>query len=251
MMQNKLYSFAGIVFKIVVPWEMAESEQFSSFEVHGAEPDFIIDVNAGRAQDYEHEEDYKHVARDGNNIKLLYKPSIAKKAYPLCILNDANAPALITEKGAFVLHSSFVLTDGKAIVFSAPSGTGKSTQAEFWKQERSAEIINGDRTIVSLCDTVFYANGCFLSGSSGYCKNVTAPIKAVVLLGQAKVNQARRISGVEPFARILSEVMIDRTSEDQMKNAVELVSKLISSVPIIEFNCELDPNTVEYLERYL
>ena len=55
MMQNKLYSFAGIVFKIVVPWEMAESEQFSSFEVHGAEPDFIIDVNAGRVQDYEHE----------------------------------------------------------------------------------------------------------------------------------------------------------------------------------------------------
>ena len=51
MMQNKLYSFAGIVFKIIVPWEMAESEQFSSFEVHGAEPDFIIDVNAGRAQD--------------------------------------------------------------------------------------------------------------------------------------------------------------------------------------------------------
>ena len=105
MMQNKLYSFAGIVFKIIVPWEIAESEQFSSFEVHGAEPDFIIDVNAGRAQDYEHEEDYKHVTRDGNTIKLLYKPSIAKKAYPLCILNDANAPALITEKGAFVLHS--------------------------------------------------------------------------------------------------------------------------------------------------
>ena len=41
--------------------------------------------------------------------------------------------------------ASFIRWQGRGILFSAPSGTGKSTQANLWVQHQGAEVINGDR----------------------------------------------------------------------------------------------------------
>ena len=60
---------------------------------------------------------------------------------------------------AFVLHGAHIVVDGEAIVFSAPSGTGKSTQAELWRRHRSAAVINGDRVLVRKSADGFTAGG--------------------------------------------------------------------------------------------
>ena len=54
---------------------------------------------------------------------------------------------LVNHQG-FILHSSFISWQNNGILFTAPSGTGKSTQADLWKKYEDADIYNGDRTII-------------------------------------------------------------------------------------------------------
>ena len=49
---------------------------------------------------------------------------------------------------SFILHSAYICVNGKAVLFTAPSGGGKSTQAKLWADHRGARTINGDRTLL-------------------------------------------------------------------------------------------------------
>ena len=251
MSRTKLYSIADVTIGIFAPWEIVEPNDFPEFEVESAEPDYSIFVHKGEAGDFPAETDYVIRKRSGNIIDLFYKPSVAELAYPRSVLADAGIDALLAEHDAFILHSSYIGINGKALLFSAPSGTGKSTQADFWHNERGAEIINGDRSIVSLRNGRFFANGCFFSGSSGFCKNITLPLHAVVLLGQAERNIAERAAGLDAFIRILKETPLRSMATENVSRVTGLIEKLIAEVKIIDFRCENDPNTVEYLEKYL
>src|SRR5699024_19054 len=52
---------------------------------------------------------------------------------------------LLLSRQGLLLHASFIRWQARGILFSAPSGTGKSTQADLWVRHRGAEVINGDR----------------------------------------------------------------------------------------------------------
>ena len=78
------------------------------------------------------------------------------RKYESALLNTGNYKifnALALEKvliahESIILHASYVNYNGKAILFTAPSGTGKSTQAALWEEYKGAEIVNGDRVII-------------------------------------------------------------------------------------------------------
>lgn len=63
------------------------------------------------------------------------------------------------QKDSFILHSAYIRHRGRAILFSAPSGTGKSTQASLWAQYAGAEIINGDRALLQKVQDCWMARG--------------------------------------------------------------------------------------------
>ena len=90
------------------------------------------------------------------------------------------------QKDSFILHSAYIRHRGRAILFSAPSGTGKSTQASLWAQYAGAEIINGDRALLQKVQDCWMARGWPVCGTSGICQNADARLSAVVLLRQAK-----------------------------------------------------------------
>ena len=65
-------------------------------------------------------------------------------------------------KDAMVLHCSVLKVKSGVILFSGPSGIGKSTQAGLWTKYRKARVINGDRTLLKKR----MADGCLLDGRS-------------------------------------------------------------------------------------
>ena len=82
-------------------------------------------------------------------------------------------------RGMLVLHSAYIVTSaGEAILFSGPSGVGKSTQAALWERCAGARVVNGDRALVDVGKKT--ANGIFYAGTSGISENVTAPVRAIV-----------------------------------------------------------------------
>lgn len=167
------------------------------------------------------------------------------------VLNVLWAEHLIARSGGFIFHCSYIEYDGDAILFTAPSGTGKSTQAELWKLYRGADIVNGDRAAVRIEEGRILAEGIPFSGSSTYCQNRSLPIKAIVYLSQAPETTIRRMRGYESYARIWEGVSVniwDQTDVELVSGAVE---RVVQNIPIFHLSCTADESAVTALEQVL
>lgn len=167
------------------------------------------------------------------------------------ILNSLGVAHLIAQNGGFVFHSSYIAVGGKAVLFTAPSGTGKSTQAALWEQHRAARIINGDRSAVRWVDEQAFACGIPFAGSSNICNNETLPLGAVVYLKQAPQNQLRRLRGAEAFRKVWEGCSVNTWDKTDVAAVSERVQQVVSAVPVFELACTADEQAVKTLEEAL
>lgn len=150
---------------------------------------------------------------------------------------------------AMILHSAYINKDGKAILFTAPSGTGKSTQADLWEKYRGTRTINGDRTLMVRKENGWYAYGWPICGSSEICFNESYPIQAIVVIRQAEENEVEKLDQGESVKKILSEITVNTwNSEFQMK-IFELLEKLTAEVPVYRLSCNISEEAVQCLEE--
>lgn len=158
---------------------------------------------------------------------------------------------ILLQRDAFLLHSSFIRYRGAGILFSAPAGTGKSTQAALWEEYREAEIINGDRAVVRKHENGFFAYGSPYAGSSQIWKNESAPLKAIILLSQGPENVIRPAQNREAIRRLFPEILVNSWNPDFMDKVTSLLDCLIRTVPIYCLSCRPDEGAVELVERTL
>lgn len=152
---------------------------------------------------------------------------------------------------AFILHSSFVVWRGQGILFTAPSGTGKSTQADLWKQYEGADIYNGDRTVVRRINGSYYGFGSPYAGSSGIYRNESAPICAIVVLTQASENQIQRLSGKQAFLPLFRETLANTWNPAYMESMTDLLLDAAATIPIFRLDCRPDRDAVELVKKTL
>ncbi len=157
---------------------------------------------------------------------------------------------LLLWANAFFIHSSFVSVNGKAVLFSAPCGVGKSTQAALWEKYRGAEIINGDKAGI-LVENGVYACGVPFCGTSGICKSKTFPLGAIVLLSQAAENTVSQLTGIEAIKAVLQNIYLDLVAPNEQAAVVDLLIELLKTVPVYSFGCTPDENAVITLEAEL
>ena len=157
-------------------------------------------------------------------------------------------PQLFLPFRTLIIHASYIGWQGKGILFTAPSGTGKSTQAELWRVHRGAEVLNGDKAGVRL-DGSPTAHGVPFSGTSGICRNVSLPLKAVVVLSQAPENIIRRLPPSQAVAALCPNVFVDSVVQEEWQMALNLLLDLAASVPVYALACTPDEHAVETLER--
>lgn len=167
------------------------------------------------------------------------------------VLNALAAEHLVLEAGGVVLHASYIVYHGKAILFTAPSGTGKSTQADLWKNLRGAEIINGDRTVIRVVAGQATACGIPFSGSSDYCENVMAPLAAIVYLDQAPKTRITRLTGFQAFRRVWEGCSVNTWDRADVGKATGIVEAIISRVPVYYMPCTPDETAIAALEGVL
>lgn len=87
---------------------------------------------------------------------------------------------------SMILHSAYMCYEDTAVLFSAPSETGKSTQAGLWEKYRGTWTVNGDRSLLIREEDGWYANGWPVCGSSEICNNKSYPVRAIVMLHRRK-----------------------------------------------------------------
>lgn len=162
-----------------------------------------------------------------------------------------NIETLLLQNNSLILHSSFISDGCNGILFSAPSGTGKSTQAELWRQNSNFEIINGDRSGLRKIDETWKAYGLPYAGSSEIYKNESVPIRAIFLLEQSRENKIEPLNHKDMLIRLLPEVTIHRWNPYLTDIALNLLSDLIGNVPVLLLKCSPDIDAVNVVRKYL
>ncbi len=164
---------------------------------------------------------------------------------PHHVLDSMMLEHLIVERGGVLLHSSFIKYGDSAILFTAPSGVGKSTQARLWCELEGAELINGDKSAVytdEVCGIPF-------SGSSGVQLNKSADPCAIVYLSQAKENSIERLYGKEAFIHIWEGCVVNLWNQNDVIRAMDNVNDIITKIPIYRMACTKDGTSVEFLKK--
>lgn len=167
------------------------------------------------------------------------------------VLNAIGAEHLIASKHGFVFHSSYIDIGGRAILFTAPSGTGKSTQADLWHDLRGARILNGDRSAICSTEDGVVVCGIPFKGSSQYCENVTLPLAGIVYLAQAPRTSIRLLRPVEAFRRVWEGVSVNIWDKNDVSKVMDTLSRVVQSVPVWHLACTPDESAVIALEEQL
>lgn len=167
------------------------------------------------------------------------------------ILNSIAAEHLIAQNGGFLIHASYLERQGRGILFTAPSGTGKSTQAALWERLRGAEVLNGDRAGVRVIGDTVFACGVPFCGSSQICRNRTLPLSAIVYLKQAPETTIRRMRGSEAFRRVWEGCSVNAWDKADVERVSETVMRVLEAVPVFELACTPDESAVIALEGVL
>ena len=152
---------------------------------------------------------------------------------------------------AVILHASCIERDGKAVLFAAPSGTGKSTQAQLWADTGRAEILNGDRVLLRRYQGVWHAYGYPCCGSSKICKNRTLPLQAVVVLEQGAENRVCALSAAQKIRALVSGIEVYLWDREEIDRSFCLAGQIAGEVPVIKLVCRPDAGAVAALDRYL
>lgn len=198
------------------------------------------------------ERGYMQVIPNGRHHRVLLKSSNFLGGIGVNqVLTALGAEHLMAQNGGFVFHCSFVAVNGKAILFTAPSGTGKSTQADLWNRHRGAPIYNGDRSVIRWENGQAYACGIPFAGSSQICENVTLPLGAIVYLRQAPKTTIRRLRGAESFRSLWEGCSVNTWDRADVDRISETVMQVLSSVPVFELACTPDESAIVALEGVL
>lgn len=158
---------------------------------------------------------------------------------------------VMIKNNALILHSAYMCRNDKAVLFSAPSETGKSTQADLWEKYRQTRTINGDKSLLIREDDGWYAYGWPVCGSSEICNNEDYPIHAIVMLHQAKENSVERLKGFALIQKLMAQITINMWNSEFQIKAMDLIEQLVGEVPVYELGCDISEEAVECLEKVL
>lgn len=145
--------------------------------------------------------------------------------------------------GGMILHASAVVMDGRAYLFTADSGVGKSTHTSLWRQvfgDERVRILNDDKPALRFEKDCWYAYGTPWSGKYGQSLNLRYPVGGICFLQQAAENKIDRYTKSDLIFRLMKQT--HRTNQGAYDGKVlGHIENLINHVPIWHMKCNMEP----------
>lgn len=145
----------------------------------------------------------------------------------------------LPEFNRFVFHGAAIEYENVTYLFTAPSGTGKTTHINLWSKYLGdkVKIINGDKPIIGIDDSIT-VYGTPWAGKEGYQRNAKAPLKAICILKQSKTNSIVRLNSSEAINHLMRQVYIPRSAV-ALSSTLALLGAMIEKTPVYELSCDI------------
>ncbi len=170
------------------------------------------------------------------------EPTTYEYAEALCLYREMAERLPLYDRVVF--HGAAVEYGGKAYLFTAPSGTGKTTHIALWRKYlgEKVNIINGDKPVLRLTENGFTVYGTPYAGKEHWQRNVSAPLGGICFLSQGKDNVIKKAeSGL--FVNLFQQ-----TYKPHGKEAVQKTLSIVKElccVPCFTLSCDISENAVK------
>lgn len=192
-----------------------------------------------------------HEMSESEASAAILRQKLPDLCYDTCFDSLLMLEKQMIRRDSLILHSAYIVYKNEAILFSAPSQTGKSTQAGLWEKYRHSFTVNGDRSLLRKIDGRWYACSWPVCGSSGICNIQNSPIRAIVMLRQGKKNSASPLPAIQAFTELYAQITSNKWNRSFVERAMDDLENLISSVPVWQLTCDISEDAVKCLEDAL
>ena len=235
-MKKNVYRIADTVFGIDSMYE--EVHNLCSDYRCSEAPEFTISTTQPDI-DYEREKSRREDIKEGIPVRSFSDSYLETLAVyrKLC--------EILIGRGVLLFHGSVIAVDGVCYLFTAKSGTGKSTHTRLWMEYFGdrAVMINDDKPLIRINDTVVTVYGTPWDGKHHISTNTCAPLKAICILNRGTENEISRISKSEAYPMLLQQTHRPMDAE-KMKNVLELIDKMCRNISLYKLRCNMETDAV-------
>lgn len=224
---------AGVVVRIEPLYDYIKTyckafltEETENFSVRTEQSDIVYERKKSEAEDI----------REGNAIRQFDAPYLETLAVYRKITEQ-----LLTSN-ILLFHGSVIAVDGIGYLFTAKSGTGKSTHTRLWREQfgERAVMINDDKPLLELTEHGVMVHGTPWAGKHNLCTNGSVPLKAICVLNRAETNYIEAISPREIYGMLLQQVYRPANIE-AMQQTMKHIDTLMERVDFYRLGCNMEP----------
>ncbi len=174
--------------------------------------------------------------REGLRRRAFSEPFLERAAI------QRKVAAALFERDVLLLHGSTVAVEGKAYLFTAQCGTGKSTHTRLWREAfgSRAVMVNDDKPFLRLTETEVLACGAPWSGKHGLDTNITVPLQGICILRRGTENRIAPISPGAALPMLEAQCGPPEAPSRQLRYR-DLLRRLTERVPLWQMECTKAP----------
>lgn len=155
--------------------------------------------------------------------------------------------SVLPERDILLMHGSVIAVDGEGYLFTAASGTGKSTHVRLWRQlfGDRAVMVNDDKPLVRVyADREPIVYGTPWDGKHHLSSNIAVPLKAICILERGQENEIHSIPPEEAYPMLLQQTFRPKDAMGLMRT-MQLLNTLGTNLGLYRLHCNMNPEAAK------
>ena len=227
-MSEKCYRIADVYFKINSQGDFTKDLCVNYEAEELQEPAFVISVTP------------EEIDKEGTSDDKTYRGYLESLAIyrKLC--------EKMLDYDTFLFHCSAVEVEGKAYLFAAASGTGKSTHTRMWREYfgEKAVMINDDKPLLQVREDGIYVCGTPWNGKHRLDTNCITPIQAICLLERGAENKVTKLNALEAYPGLYRQTYRPADKEKMVKT-LALLKQVAERIQLYKMQCNISTDAAK------
>lgn len=198
-------------------------------------PDYTVSISQSDI-DYERRKSVSADIKEGIEIRKF------PDSYLETLAVYRKIATFLVDFDTILFHGSVVAVDGEGYLFTAKSGTGKSTHTRLWREyfgER-AVMINDDKPLINISENgIIRVYGTPWDGKHRLSTNTSVPLKALCILERAEKNHIEKITKESAYTMLLQQTNRPSDPEKTAKTLV-LLDRLAEKTGLYRLGCNMN-----------
>jgi hypothetical protein len=230
------YTLALAGLRIGVSSQFERTKEFCADYLTEGEPDFTVSVYPEDIR-AEHFKSLEEAELEGYEFQKIPPPFLE----PLAVYRKI--ADRMPEFDTILFHGSAISVDGEGYLFTALSGTGKSTHTRLWREHFGdrAVMVNDDKPLLRIEEDRVLVCGSPWNGKHRLGTNTVVPLKGLCVLTRSEENYIEPLSVAEAFPLPLQQTHRPKYPM-AMGKILALLHKLTQRTGLYRLGCNMNPH---------